>query len=121
MPTLTLLAVESFCAGAGVILFILGLISCFVPRHFRLGVITMCISNIFFVLAIAFPKKISLYFLENGFQVETLNTDCRYWGVGCGLVLAAIFYLIYVKGFKKIVIKLKENQKALEEKQEKSE
>ena len=68
MPTLTLLAVESFCAGAGVILFILGLISCFVPRHFRLGVITMCISNIFFVLAIAFPEENFIIFFRKRFS-----------------------------------------------------
>lgn len=94
MPTFTLHASESFCGGVGVTLFVLGLITLFIPRHFRLGVVAMCCGNIFFVMAIAFPKKIAEFCQSLGFEATTLSEDFRYLGVLVGLLLAALLYFL---------------------------
>ena len=93
MPTLTLQACESFCSSSGVTLFLIGFIALFIPRHFKFGVINLCIADIFFVMAISYPKKISLFCENLGISLQSLTSEATFMGIGGGLIIALLVYL----------------------------
>ncbi len=105
MPTLTLQACESFCSSCGVTLFLFGFIAIFIPRHFKLGVIAMSLANIFFVIAIVYPKKISLFCENLGFSSQSLSFNATFIGISAGLFSACLLYLIFRCLVKKNKIK----------------
>ena len=105
MTTLTSQACESFCSSCGVSLFVLGFIAIFDPRHFKLGVIAMCLANIFFVMAIVYPKKISLFCENLGISPQCLSSDATFVGIGAGLLIAFLLYISFRRLTKKNKIK----------------
>ena len=91
----SLLAVESLCAGCGAGLLLCGLACCCVPRCFRLGVILMCLGDVFFVLAVAYPRRLTAYLEEHGLARETLGQDYRWCGALAAVALSAAAFALY--------------------------
>lgn len=89
-----LIFAESFFAWAGLILFLLGLCSVFIPRHFRLGVLTMLTGDVFFALAIVYPKRITDMLLSHGVSTATLSEKNNILGLVIGLLVFALFYAL---------------------------
>ena len=58
----------------GVTLLGLGLISIFVPRHFRLGVLIILLADLFFAIAIVFLKKAAELFVSMGASERFLSS-----------------------------------------------
>ena len=57
-----ILAAESFFFYSGACLFVLGIITCFIPRHMRLGIVSMLIGDALFAAGIAFLVKSFLHY-----------------------------------------------------------
>lgn len=83
---------ESCCAYAGISLFAAGFVCLFVPRHFRLGVVSMLTGDLFFALAIAFPKNITAIVLSLGISKSELAEKQVAGGVLLGMLLFALLY-----------------------------
>lgn len=88
--------IESFLGSAGVLLFALGLVHCVLPHSFRQGVLLMLTGDAFFALAIAFPKKVLFLLQDFGAAEENLNSEQIFGGVVFGLVMAALWYAIFI-------------------------
>src|SRR5574344_883888 len=114
---LNITAAQTLFSGIGISLTTLGVIFLLVPKRTRFGILTILLSNIPFVTAIALPKKVSETFLEYGFDSEFLKTDFLYLGVGLGVLLFVLWYGIRTL-FVKLLNKLKDRKNTQPDKKE---
>ena len=90
-----LVASESLCAACGIVLFVLGLLCCFIPRHFKFGVLTLLLGDLFFACAIVFPRRILQFLKWWGFDPLTLEQRLITQGVIMGLLIFALCYGLF--------------------------
>ncbi|MCR5536823.1 MAG: hypothetical protein K6F05_05335 [Succinivibrio sp.] len=90
-----LVASESLCAACGIVLFGLGLLCIFIPRHFKFGVLTLLLGDFFFVLAIAYPRRIYDFLTWWGFDHSYLEQPKLVAGGLCGLIIFALWYALF--------------------------
>ncbi|MBR1613196.1 MAG: hypothetical protein IJ671_06660 [Succinivibrio sp.] len=79
----------------GVTLLGLGVISIFVPRHFRLGVLIILLADLFFAIAIVFPKKAAELFVSMGASERFLASEPLISSIIEGIVIYALIYVVY--------------------------
>ena len=90
-----LVAAESFFAVFGIVFFVAGFLCCFVPRHFKFGVVTMLIGDLAFLLAIAFPKKMLHLLALFGLSPENFGSRLFFAGGTAGAAGLLLWYLLF--------------------------
>lgn len=85
-------SVDALLSYAGATLFVLGLLSCFYPRTFKLGVVAMLLANVPLALAIAFPDNVVEWALNYGLVPENFPEIRK--GHAIGIATGVLCYLV---------------------------
>ena len=106
-----ILAAERFFLYSGACLFVLGIITCFIPRHMRLGIVSMLIGDAFFAAGIAFLVKSTDILKSLGLETDLFIEHNLAFAVVFSIVLYALMFAVFVKFFKRKK-KVKEEKEA---------
>ena len=106
-----IIAAESFFFYSGACLFILGFITCFIPRYLRLGIIDMLLGDVLFAAGIAFLLKSTAILSTLGLNTPLFIEHSLVFAVAFALITYLVLFLLFTKFFKK----KKSVKKALEQ------
>lgn len=115
-----ILAAESFFFYSGACLFVLGIITCFIPRHMRLGIVSMLIGDALFAAGIAFLVKSADILKSIGLETDLFIEHNLAFAVVFSIVLYALMFAVFVKFFKRKKKVKAEQEAAAYESQESS-
>lgn len=115
-----ILAAESFFFYSGACLFVLGIITCFIPRHMRLGIVSMLIGDALFAAGIAFLVKSTDILKSIGLETDLFIEHNLAFAVVFSIVLYALMFAVFVKFFKRKKKVKAEQEAAAYESQESS-
>ena len=96
-----ILAAERFFLYSGACLFVLGIITCFIPRHMRLGIVSMLIGDAFFAAGIAFLVKSTDILISLGLETDLFIKHNLIFAIVFSIVLYALMLAVFVKFFKR--------------------
>ena len=96
-----ILAAESFFFYSGACLFVLGIITCFIPRHMRLGIVSMLIGDALFAAGIVFLVKSADILKSIGLETDLFIEHNLAFAVVFSIVLYALMFAVFVKFFKR--------------------
>lgn len=96
-----ILAAESFFLYSGACLFVLGIITCFIPRHMRLGIVSMLIADALFAAGIAFLVKSTDILISLGLETDLFIKHNLFFATVFSIVLYALMFAVFVKFFKR--------------------
>ena len=96
-----ILAAESFFLYSGACLFVLGIITCFIPRHMRLGIVSMLIADALFAAGIAFLVKSTDILISLGLETDWFINHNQVFAIVFAIVLYALMFAVFVKFFKR--------------------
>ncbi|WP_281757687.1 hypothetical protein [Succinatimonas hippei] len=106
-----ILAAESFFFYSGACLFVLGIITCFIPRHMRLGIVSMLIGDALFAAGIAFLVKSTDILISLGLETDLFIQHNSIFAVVFSIILYVVMFAVFVK-FLKRKKKVKAEQEA---------
>ena len=95
-----ILAAESFFFYSGACLFVLGIITCFIPRHMRLGIVSMLIGDALFAAGIAFLVKSTDILISLGLETDLFIQHNSIFAVVFSIILYVVFVEISPQAFK---------------------
>lgn len=110
-------SIEVLFLYLGITLFALGFISLFVKRMWRLGIITLIVSDFPFAISVAYVKKAILYM---PFYIVSESIS-RFIGIALGLIIFFLLFTLYRKTLMKWVYKekaIKKEDDSIEETKE---
>ncbi|WP_040908991.1 hypothetical protein [Succinatimonas hippei] len=96
-----ILAAESFFFYSGACLFVLGIITCFIPRHMRLGIVSMLIGDALFAAGIAFLVKSTDILISLGLETDLFIQHNSIFAVVFSIILYVVMFAVFVKFFKR--------------------
>ena len=96
-----ILAAESFFLYSGACLFVLGIITCFIPRHMRLGIVSMLVGDALFAAGIAFLVKSTDILISLGLETDLFINHNQVFAIAFAIVLYALMFAVFVKFFKR--------------------
>ena len=96
-----ILAAERFFLYSGACLFVLGIITCFIPRHMRLGIVSMLIGDALFAAGIAFLVKSTDILISLGLETDLFIKHNLIFAIVFSIVLYALMLAVFVKFFKR--------------------
>lgn len=77
--------------------FVLSLLLWFIPHCFKLGVITMIIADVALAIAIACPRKMTVYLIEQNLDKYLPPVEqCAPLGIAAGVAFFAVCLLLYI-------------------------
>ena len=115
-----ILAAESFFFYSGACIFVLGIITCFIPRHMRLGIVSLLIGDALFAAGIAFLVKSADILKSIGLETDLFIEHNLAFAVVFSIVLYALMFAVFVKFFKRKKKVKAEQEAAAYESQESS-
>lgn len=115
-----ILAAESFFFYSGACLFVLGIITCFIPRHMRLGIVSMLIGDALFAAGIAFLVKSTDILISLGLETDLFIQHNSIFAVVFSIILYVVMFAVFVKFFKRKKKVKAEQEAAAYESQESS-
>ncbi len=97
-------SIETLFLYLGITLFVLGFISLFVKKMWRLGIITLIVSDFPFAISVAYVKKAILYM-----PFYTLSESVsRFIGIALGLLIFFLLLVLYRKTLMKLAYREKD-------------
>lgn len=96
-----ILAAESFFFYSGACLFVLGIITCFIPRHMRLGIVSMLIGDALFAAGIAFLVKSTDILISLGLETDLFIQHNSIFAVAFSIILYVVMFAVFMKFFKR--------------------
>lgn len=113
---------QTLFSSAGSVFVVLSVVFFLIFRKFRFAILTLLLANVLIWTAIVFPKTLINLIEKLNIPESVLSFNNYYLGVGLGLLLFVIWFilsLLVAKPFKKKTVK-QENSQTHEDTDEKS-